>query len=167
MKDLEGFEQLIQGLDHLAKKLPGESLTKATKKGANIVLEAVKANAPVDTGMLRDGIKIHPEKSRYKGKRVHDVYMDPDKNDIFQKPIRNRVRSERKHAYYPASQEYGFFTRRPDGGMTYIRPSGETMRMDKVPGKHYMRTGAEAAEEAARKAIVGSLLSDIEKELGG
>ena len=166
MNDLEGFEQLIRGLDHLAQKLPEESPRRAAKKGADIVLRSVKSFAPVDTGALRSGLILHKEHSRSKGKAVYDVYPDPKKNAIFQKPIKNPVRSKTKYGYYPASQEYGFFTRRPDGGMTYTRPSGEKMHMDKVPGKHYMRAGAEAVEEAARKAMIQSLLTDIEKEFG-
>lgn len=167
MNDLEGFEQLIRGFDHVAQKLEQGEVDKAAKKGAAIVLQRVKTQAPRRTGTLREGLILHKERARYKGKAVYDVYPDPKKNAIFQKPIKNQVRSRTKYGYYPASQEYGFFTRRPDGGMTYTRPSGEKMHMDKVPGKHYMRAGAEAAEEAATKVMVQSLLESIGKELGG
>lgn len=166
MNDLEGFEQLIQGMDHLAQKLPGESLTKAVKKGANIVIPQVINHAPERTGTLRAGLILHKERNRTKGKVVYDVYPDPKKNAIFQKPIQKRVRSKAKHGYYPASQEHGFFTRRPDGGMEYVTSAGDTVHMDKVPGKHYMRTGAEVAGEMAKNAIAGSLLAEIEKEFG-
>lgn len=165
MDDLEGFDQLIQGLDHLAQKLPGESVRKAAKKGASIALPRIVSNAPSHTGALRSGLILHKERSRTPGKVVYDVYPDPKMNAIFQKPIVNPVRSKTPYGYYPASQEYGFFTRRPDGGMNYVNSAGQTVHMDKVPGKHYMRTGAEAASEAAKNAIIGSLLADIEKEL--
>lgn len=166
MNDLEGFDQLIRGLDQLAQQLPGESLVKAVKKGANIVLPQVINYAPEKTGTLRSGLILHKEKSTTKGKVVYDIYPDPKKNAIFQKPILQRVRSKTKYGYYPASQEYGFFTRRPGGGMEYVNSAGDTVHMDKVPGKHYMRTGAEVAGEMAKSAIVGSLLADIEKEFG-
>lgn len=165
MDDLEGFDQLIQGLDHLAQKLPDESVRKAAKKGASIVLPRIVSNAPSRTGALRSGLILHKERSRTPGKVVYDVYPDPKMNAIFQKPIVNPVRSKTPYGYYPASQEYGFFTRRPDGGMNYVNSAGQTVHMDKVPGKRYMRTGAEAASEAAKNAIIGSLLADIEKEL--
>ena len=166
MNELEGFEQLIQGLDHLAKQLPRESLTKAVKKGANIVLPQVINHAPERTGALRGGLILHKEKSRTAGKVVYDIYPDPKKNALFQKPIKHPVRSKTKYGYYPASQEYGFFTRRTDGGMSYVNPAGETVHMDKVPGKHYMRTGAELADDPAKNAIIASLLANIEKEFG-
>ena len=166
MKDLEGFEQLIQGLDHLAQKLPEESLRRAVKKGADIVLQQARSQAPSKTGTLRQGLILHKEKSRVKGKVVYDVYPDPKKNAIFQKPIRNPIRSKTKYGYYPASQEYGFFTRRPDGGMHYINSAGDEVSMDKVPGKHYMRTAADVVGEAAKNEIISNILADIEKELG-
>lgn len=166
MRDLEGFDQLIQGLEHLAKELPEKNVAKAAKKGADIVLRRVKVTAPNRTDALRRGLILHKERSRTPGKVVYDVYLDPEKNAIFQKPIKQPVRSKTKYGYYPASQEYGFFTRRPDGSMHYTRSDGETAKMDKVPGKHYMRIGAETSDEAAKTAIIKSLLTDIEKELG-
>ena len=50
--------------------------------------------------------------------------------------------------------------------MTYIRPDGSQTTMYKVPGKHYMRTGAEVAGEYAKNAIAKSLLDDIAKKYG-
>lgn len=167
MIELEGCEALLRSMDNLAKKLPTSSVSKASKKGAIMVLNAVKTAAPSDTGTLREGLILHKERSRTPGKVVYDIYPDPKKNAIFQKPIQNPVRSKTPYGYYPASQEYGFFTRRSDGGMTYTRSNGETVNMDKAPGKHYMRAGVEAVGEAAKEAIAGSLLADIEKEFGG
>lgn len=167
MKEIEGFDSLISAMDGMIQNIPGKELTKAVKKGAPMVQRAIKTAAPKRSGTLHSGIILHRERSRVKGKVVYDIMMDPDKNAVFQKPIINPSRSTSPYAYYPASQEYGFFTRRPDGGMTYTRPSGDKMHMDKVPGKHYMRTGAEVSGEMAKNAIAGSLLESIEKEFGG
>lgn len=167
MNDLEGFDELINGMEHLAKELPGTGLTKAVKKGAAILLNATKSAAPIRTGTLRSGLILHKERSRTPGKVVYDIYPDPQKNAIFQKTIKNPVRSKTPYGYYPASQEYGFFTRRPGGGMIYTRSDGQIANIDKVPGKHYMLKGAEVSGEAAKSTIAGSLLSDIEREFGG
>lgn len=167
MKELEGFESLIDTFGNLAKDLPGKELTKAVKKGAPMVQKAIRTAAPKKTGTLHSGIILHRERQRQKGKVVYDIMMDPDKNAVFQKPIANPVRSKSPYAYYPASQEYGFFSRRSDGGMTYTRSGGDKIGLDKVPGKHYMRVGAEVSGEAAKNAIAGSLLESIEKEFGG
>lgn len=167
MKELEGFDSLIDAFGNMAAELPGKELTKAVKKGAPMVQKSIMTAAPKKTGTLRGGIILHRERKRQKGKVVYDIMMDPKKNAVFQKPIMNPVRSKSPYAYYPASQEYGFFSRRPDGGMTYTRSGGDKIGLDKVPGKHYMRVGAEVSGEAAKNAIAGSLLESIEKEFGG
>ena len=167
MKEVQGFEEFVRACGNLAKELDGPSMTRAVKRGAKIVQKAIQAAAPKDTGELQSGLILVKEKSRVKGKVVYQVTPAREKNAIFQKPIKNPVRSKTKHAYYPASQEFGYFTRRPGGGMTYVRSDGSKATMDKVPGKHYMRTGAEVASEAAKSAIARSLLDDIAKDYGG
>lgn len=164
MKDLDGFGELAKSFARLASELPKTSFSRAVRKGAPIVLGAVKSAAPQKSGELRSGLILNRERSRTPDKVVYDIMPDPEKNAIFRKPIKNPVRSTSPYGYYPASQEYGFFSRRSDGGMTYTRSGGDAMNIDKVPGKHYMRTGAEVSGEAAKNAIVGSILSDIEKE---
>lgn len=165
MSGLKDFDDLARSFGSVAKQTPESILPKAVRQGAKIVQGAIKSAAPKDKGTLRSGLILHKEKSRSKEKVVYDVMPDPKMNSVFQKPIQNPVRSESEKGYYPASQEYGFFTRRADGGMTYHLSNGETMDLDRVPGKYYMRSGAEVTGDAATKEIVGKLLGDIEKEL--
>ena len=167
MKELEGFEDFVLACSNLASNLQGPFLTKAVKKGAQVVHKAVQAQAPVDSGNLREGLILIKEKSRTHGKVVYQVVPAREKNAIFQKPIKKPIRSKSPLGYYPASQEYGYFTRRPGGGMTYVRSDGSRATMNKVPGKHYMRTGADAASETAKNLIAKSLLDDITKGYGG
>lgn len=154
------------GRSKSTKTFDGE-LNRIVRQASGPVKEAIRSAAPRKTGALADGIILHKERSRYAGKVVYDVYMDPKKNGIFQKPIMQPVRSKVPYAYYPASQEYGFFTRRSDGGMTYTRPDGSTANMSHVPGKHFMRSGVEVAGETAKNEIAGSVLSEIEQAFGG
>ena len=169
-------------LDNWVKRMmksPAYRNSRKTEKGFNKELEgivklaalhvqgAIRSAAPEKTGTLKNGIILHKERKRYSGKIVYDVYIDPAKNAVFQKPIKHPVRSKSPYAYYPASQEYGFFSRRADGGMVYTRPTGEKIRMSHVPGKHYMRTGVEVAGEKAKDEILGSALSAVEKAFGG
>ena len=167
MKDLEGFDELAKSFADSARELPRKNLSKAVKKGATVVQRSVRSAAPERSGNLRRGLILKKERSRQEGKVVYDLMPDPKMNDVFQKPIQQPVRSKSAKGYYPASQEYGFFTRSPSGGMTYTRPSGEQKHMDKVPGKHYMRGGAEVSGNAAEAAIIGGILSEIEKTFGG
>lgn len=165
MKDLEGFEELANALMHMDKTLSDKELSKATRQGAEIVRKAIRSRAPVDFGDLRGGIILHKEKSRTKGKVGYDVYMDPKKNSMFQKPIMNPVRSKTPYGYYPASQEYGFFTRRADGGMTFTKSDGSAVTINKVPGKHYMLAGAETVGEVAKTEVGKAILEIVEKGL--
>lgn len=167
MSELEGFEELAKAFAQSARELPKQDLTKAVKKGAAIVQQTVRSTAPVRTGALKRALVLHRERSRSAGKVVFDLMFDPEDYFGFYRPILNPVRSKSDHAFYPASQEYGYFTRRPDGGMTYTKSNGETAKMDKVPGKYFMRSGAEISENAVTSTIVGELLLDIEKRLEG
>ena len=166
MKEVEGFEDFVRACTGVAERLEGPQLTRAVKKGAIIAQRAIRAQAPEDTGELREGLILVKEKARVRGKAVYQVAPDPAKNAHFQKPIKNPVRSKSRYAYYPASQEYGYFTRRPGGGMKYIQGNGNELTMDKVPGKHYMRAGAEAASSAVKETIAKRLLEEIEKGYG-
>src|SRR5690554_6089105 len=105
---LIGMEQLERDFRELGK-VPQSAATQSARAGARIALRAAKANAPEDTGALKQGIILKGERTRTRGKKVYDVMMDPAKNDIFVK-----MTKDGKRYYYPASQEYGFLT--VDGG---------------------------------------------------
>lgn len=167
MKEMEGFEDFVRACSSLASNLQGPELTRAVKKGAKVVQKAIQDQAPVETGELREGLIMIKEKTKMRGKAVYQITPAAEKNAIFQKPIRKPIRSKTPYAYYPASQEYGYFTRRPGGGMTYVRSDGSKATMNKVPGKHYMRTGADVASETAKNLIAKTLLDDIAKKYGG
>lgn len=164
MKELEGFTELEGSFSRLENALTDKNLRRITRKGAGQVLAEVRAAAPEDTGLLRSGIILKPEKSKTRGKVGFDVMMDPQLNDLFQKPIISRQRSKSPYGYYPASQEYGYFTRRPGGGMVYVKSDGSTGKMNKVPGKHYMLSGAENAGDGAKDTIIRGVEDLIDKE---
>ena len=136
-------------------ELPRKVVNKAAGKGATVAGRASRAAAPKGkTGQLKKGFKRKPEKSRTAGKKVYDYMMDPAKNDIFQKPIKNpgELGGKNDHAYYPASVEYGFLARAPGGGVQY------------VPGQHFIRQAAASAEPALKKAIIDTMVTELEKE---
>ena len=71
------------------------------------LLKDAKSDAPVDTGNLKRGMKLKGERSKQKGKKVYRIVFDSAMNDIFQK----KDSSGKVIAYYPISQEYGFFAK--------------------------------------------------------
>lgn len=163
---LEGFAELQLALRHLETELPKNTLRKAVQGGADKVLQAARSAAPELTGALKSGLKLHKERNYTMRKVVYDVYPDPAKNDIFQKPVRNPINCESEHAYYPASQEYGYPTRAVRKWKHGRSPAYARSNMKMVPGKHYMLTGAELAGEAAKQSIVDDILNAIYEEFG-
>lgn len=123
--------------------LPQKAVTPAARKGSNILLKAIKATAPVDTGTMKKALKLKPERSRKKGKKVYQVTYDSSYNDQLVK-----VSKDGKRSYYPASQEYGFFTR-----------SGSY-----IPGYHFMRDTTTAKASETEKVIVKELIKNVDKE---
>jgi HK97 gp10 family phage protein len=116
---IEGIVELERMMKRLGK-VPQTVVTKAARAGANIAYKAARANAPVDRGDLKGGIKLKPERRTVLGKKVYDVIMDPEKNDLFVKYTKDGIRY-----YYPASQEYGYRTvnGRYIPGFRYLRHS--------------------------------------------
>lgn len=124
-------------------------LAATARAGAIQAAKYARRYAPARTGALRSGIIVMPgiENSRFRGKAVAEVVMDPGMNAVFQKPNRKG-----HHYYYPASQEYGFKHRIRGGGTTH------------VPGKHYMHVASrlEAPDMEARVAeLVENVLGDM------
>ena len=155
-RDLKRFQKTLERMERLPQKV----VNAAAGKGATVVGRAIRAAAPRGkTRQLSKGFKRIAEKSRVKGKKVYQYAMDPAKNAIFQKPIPmpgakhpGDRRSKWKHAYYPASVEYGFLTRSKGGGLEY------------VPGTHFARNATETARPEAEHMIVKALADGLEAE---
>jgi len=103
---IEGMKELQKSLKNLGK-VPQKHVTASARKGMNIVLKDAKSDAPVETGNLKRGMKLKGERSKQKGKKVYRIVFDSAMNDIFQK----KDSSGKVVAYYPISQEYGFFAK--------------------------------------------------------
>ena len=108
------MDELEKSLKRLGK-VPQKHVTSSARKAMNIVLKQSRAAAPYQEGHLQKGIKLVGERSRAKGKKVYRIVFDRNMNHIFQKEVKNPGESghkgARKIAYYPHSQEYGFFAR--------------------------------------------------------
>lgn len=138
---ITGVTELQRTLDDLGK-LPQRCVTKAANKGARELLRAIKAAAPVETGDLRRGIVVKPEKSKRRGKKFYQVVFDYKMNDVFVK-----YSKDGKRYYYPSSMEYGFKTR--DGGWT--------------PGYRFMKKTADAQDTNVKTTMVRVLNEELDK----
>ena len=149
---IEGMRELNRSLEKLGK-VPQKHVTSSAKKGMNIVLKQAKQEAPEETGALRKGIILRGEKSRYKAKKVYKIIFDPSMNYIFQKPVRNVGESgspkAKNPAYYPHSQEYGFFAR-----------NGKY-----IPGFRFIHDSLTDNAEKMAKTIVDTMKKKIDAEI--
>lgn len=157
-----GMKELEKTIKEI-EKLPQKCVTKAAKSGARIVLREAKANAPFLTGALKKGIILYGERVRLTGKKVYQVVFDRNMNDIFAKThklgvfnsrVRNLTKRARKlklgdyvRSYYPASMEYGYFSR--DGNF--------------IPGYHFLRNAIDKNSRQIETKIVGVLSKEIDK----
>ncbi len=149
---VEGMRELERSLKRLGK-VPQKHVTSSSRKAMNIVLKQSRATAPYETGALSRGMKLKGEKSKVKAKKVYQVVFDDKYNHIFQKPVKNPGESghkgARKIAYYPFSQEYGFFAR--DGKY--------------IPGYRFIHSALADNTSAIEKTIVGEMKKKIDAEI--
>lgn len=140
-ESVEGLNKLIKDIEGLSR-MPQKQITKGTRKGANIILKAARANAPKGaTNLLKKGITLKAERSR-RGKKVFQVTFKS-------RPEFVKITKDGTRYFYPASQEFGF--------------RGRNGR--RIEGKHFLLGAmAEKKNEAAR-VIVDEIGKEIEKSL--
>lgn len=138
---MQGFDELQKLIDEIGR-IPQRVVTKSARNGARVLHRAIKNAAPVDTGQLRKGIIVKPEKSRTKGKKFFQVVMSEHMNDVFVKYTK-----EGKRYYYPASMEYGFRTR--DGGYS--------------PGHYFMKRSSDMLSSAVENRMLQTLADELDK----
>ena len=149
---IEGMNKLKKDIEKLGK-VPQKHVSSSARKGMNLVLKGARANAPYDTGDLKKGTILKPERSRYKGKKVLRIVFDDKMNDVFQKPVDNVGESgspnAKNPAYYPISQEYGFFAR-----------NGKY-----IPGYRFIHNSLQNNARRMEKTIVDTMKQKVDAEL--
>lgn len=141
---IEGMDNLQRSLRRLGQ-VPQKHVTAASRKGMSIVLSRAKRKAPVSTGALKRGMKLAGEKSRKKGKKVYRIVFDRSMNDVFQK----KNAAGQVVAYYPISQEYGYFTR-----------NGKY-----IPGFRFIHGSFDENMPRAAQTIVDTMKQKVDQEI--
>jgi HK97 gp10 family phage protein len=62
-----GVDKVVRNLKSLEPKIQAKAVRKATRAGAKVLAAEVKEIAPVDTGELRDSIKVKDARRRRRG----------------------------------------------------------------------------------------------------
>ena len=109
---LEGIEELKKIFKQLDREVKKQIYEKAVQEGAEMVVQTAKAKVPVDTGALKESIKIIESKAGEKGsfsKVGSDIAIH--KRDAV---------TRQAHGYYSFFTEYGT-SRMP--ARPFIRPA--------------------------------------------
>lgn len=130
---LLGDKALQAKLDRIEQRVQKKIMRKALRDGGRPVLAAAKAKVRVDSGALKQGLKLRAVK---RSRTTFGVYI--------RTPTRAELGiAEDDPGYYPAVIEYGAEDRRP---LPYLRPAIDENRskaQSRISG--VLRQGIEAA----------------------
>lgn len=141
---VDGMSKLQKDIKKLGA-VPQKHVTAAARKGMGTVSKDAKANAPYDTGMLKKGTILAGEKASSKGKKVYRIVFDRKLNDVFQK----KNAEGKVVAYYPVSQEYGYFT----------------VNGKYIPGFRFIRDSLGVNAEKMKDTIIDTMKKKIDQEI--
>lgn len=150
--ELSGLEETMKVLKALPEKLQGTVIRKAMKIGIKPMYDDALARAPVDTGFLRDHLRIETRSSRLKGTitvRVNTSSGQYQGDD-----------------FYASFIEYGYWKVpiRVVGGKIYSMPRGTEPRVWQEP-KPFMRPAFDANKDNAIILTARAMKDLTEKEV--
>jgi HK97 gp10 family phage protein len=132
-----GVKELDRALAKLEPAVRRKVVRQAMRKGLKVMADAVKAEAPVDTGTLKDAVKVRAVKQRRRGAIELEVRILADDN------TKKTSAETGQTVFYPAVVEYG---------------------TAHAPPNPFMRRAYEAKGEAARQATLKAVIEGIERE---
>lgn len=149
---LSGANELQAWLKDLPARMQKKHLDFALKASAQPVLQAAKAYAPVDTGAVRNSLRIHEMKKKKRG--VNAIRVATESGDFT------------GEQFYAAFLEYGFekrpVIRLPDGRIRSLkRGVGKGI---KVPGTRFMARAFNDNKHIAKQNFTKALRISIDAE---
>ncbi len=137
--DLTGCIKLVKALDKMGVDAE-PAANRAAQAAVKIVKRAVRSEAPVAKkhgGTLKKSIGQKKERTKFPSKRVYDVRFSPKYGYVLQKAIKRPgiYGGKNTKAYYPASQEYGFLTRKKGGSGMVYEYGRRFYKYDAIPDK--------------------------------
>jgi len=140
--DVQGFDELEKVIKELGQ-VPQKVATKAARAGAQDILKATKADAPVYDGWLKAALKLAGESNKARGKKVYEITFDRAYNS---KLVKISPKTGNR-SYYPVSQEYGW--QYHNGGYHV--------------GQLYMKNAFMATKATAEQKIINMALAELNK----
>jgi hypothetical protein len=153
MAVVRGWKDAVIGLEELEAqferigKMPKKYLTRSAKAGMRAPLADARANAPVgETGVLKKSIKQKMETPNKRNKSVYRLSYSTKYTDHFRKPTTGIYGGRTPYAYYPASVEYGYKTKK-----------------GRVKGQYAMSWAVHKNEGSSLKIVVNELNKAIDE----
>jgi HK97 gp10 family phage protein len=162
---ISGLAELHKLLQTLPAKVEGRVMRGALRAGQRVIQAEVKGRVPVESGALRESIKIkfRPRSQKYGWVRLHLTAGD-------------------KNAFYAHFLEYGTASYYTGTGKTVGKPykieakDGELLHLQGnkfapevthpgVKPQAFMRPGFDAAQQPALDAVVGYIRRRLPKEI--
>lgn len=137
---LTGDKKLDRLFSSLPKKVQGKVIRPALREAAKIISAKAKTNAPVDTGLLRESLRVRA------GKRTR-------KNVI-------RVLVQTEAGFYKGKTFYGAF--QEFGHRQGSRKLGNARQM--IEGKHYIKRAYDSTANRAKAAAQQLIINGIVRE---
>jgi HK97 gp10 family phage protein len=147
---LLGAEDLLARLKTLEPKLAKKVLRQSIRAGAKLVLEDVKARAPVRSGLVRSKLRVRA--ARRKKDRIA-INVTTAEGDYVGK------------TFYAPMVELGHHSGKRARGASHRR--GARLRSDGrkfIEGRHFIKAAFEARQQAAAELIQQQILEGIERE---
>jgi HK97 gp10 family phage protein len=135
---VEGMSGLLVKLKELPNRIANNIVNQALEAGAAPILAAAKANVPVDTGFLRDSLKLNRERVRqnsylvrvgtelgdYQGKSFYGSFIEYGYRRGKRQSRRKRVKGEDGKNRLVANELFSETDKRPVvPAQPYLRPA--------------------------------------------
>ena len=161
--EVKGIESRIEAFNKIGKS-PQQALRKAATTAGNTLKSQVSSNIPAapGSGVYQKSLVKKVERHRARGKGGVAILPSASKRAYVK--LGRTAKNPGKYGgrpstdaegkaryYYPASLEYGWLTGDGNGGVKHI------------PGKHYMRNGAEMASESVKQVFIREFEKELDK----
>ena len=150
---ITGFDRLRDALEKLPDEVKQQALKIGVKAGAEVIADAVRAKAPLDTGRLRDSVQVKAA-TRLRNKDTAVGYRVTVGGD-------GKSKDDPYYAYFI---EYGYMKQetRVINGRIWSLPRG-TGTPTWIPPKPFVRPALEQSSEAAKTAISNAVRNVVSK----
>ena len=174
--EIQGLQAVKLALRSLEPKLAAKVFRKAERKSAKLFAEAIKSRVPVESGLLRDTIKVRSSKGpRGSGRGSVSIAVLVGQGGAGKDKAKQEAEEKAKIAFYAFMQERGFTVGKRHratllgiSAQWHTRAAGNlgSQGVRHIPGKHFVRDALHAREEQARETLVLEILEGIETVVG-